>query len=116
MSHDASPPKRAKRTPIRRRSLRPRDYRELHEPVAETDKAVRFRYYAWLIWIPRSALVKVGDVYTAPPWAIDSAKEHASARHYRDDAEAREVSAEIRGVGPVERGSVLTASRPQSRS
>ncbi len=77
---------------------------------------MRFRYYAWLIWIPRSAVVKVGDVYTAPPWAIDSAKEHASARHYRDDDEAREVSAEIRGVGPVERGSVLTPSREQSRT
>lgn len=66
--------------PIRKRTYRPSGHRELHEPIAETDKAVRFRYYAWFLWIPRSALVKVGSTYTAPAWAIDSAREHESAR------------------------------------
>ena len=110
MSRKATLQKDDRRTPIRKRTLRPTGYRELHEPVAETDKAVRLRYYAWLIWIPRSALVKVGETYTAPAWAIDSAKAHPSARSYRDDTEAQEVSAELRGIGPVETGSVLTSA------
>ncbi len=96
------------RTPIRQRRTRPSGHRELHEPVGETDRAVRFRYYAWLIWIPRTALVKVGDAYTAPDWAIGSAKEHASARRYRSDDEAAEVAAELRGEDTPLRGPVLS--------
>ena len=95
--------------PIRKRTYRPTGHRELHEPIAETDKAVRFRYYAWFLWIPRSALVKVGSTYTAPAWAIDSAREHESAQRFSCDTEAQEIAAELRGKGKVQTGSVLRA-------
>ncbi len=76
--------------------------------LAETALAVRFRYYGWLLWIPRSALSHVGDAYTAPAWAIDTAREHESAVHFSDEREALdEVDWPSRGSsrspGPISR-------------
>jgi hypothetical protein len=50
--------------------------------LSESGKAVRVRYYGWEIWLP------VKDVAIKWPsyemfgngWAIDSAKDHASAK------------------------------------
>lgn len=109
MSPTSSPSKASGRVPIRRRKYRPAGHRILHEPVAETDSAVRFRYYAWILWIPRSALVKVGAEYTTPAWAIDTAKEHPSARRFSSDAEAAEYGAELRGEVTGETESVFAA-------
>lgn len=65
---------------IKVRAERPAGYRILGAVVAETDKAVRVSYYDWLLWLPKSAVVRVRrGPLTAPAWAIDEAKEHASA-------------------------------------
>lgn len=66
---------------VRSRRERPKGHRWMTsaEPVVETAQAAKFRYYDWLLWIPKRALVRVGDAYCAPAWAIDSAKDHESA-------------------------------------
>lgn len=67
------------------RSLRPSGNRELGEVLQRTEKAIRFGYHGWSLWIPKSAITKVRrGPYTAPAWAIESAKEHPSASHIRD--------------------------------
>ncbi len=63
---------------------RPRGYRCLEHAMhlSGSGKAVRVRYYGWEIWLP------VKDVAIKWPsyemfgngWAIDSAKEHPSAK------------------------------------
>lgn len=62
---------------------RPPGYRILGKALKRQEKAIQFEYYGWMIWIPKTAVVKVRrGPYTAPAWAIDSAKEHGSARKY----------------------------------
>jgi len=64
---------------------RPRGDRILGAKHESTEKAVRFEYYGWLVWLPKRAVTKVHHgPYTAPAWAIDSAKEHPSARYLGD--------------------------------
>lgn len=58
---------------------RPPGYRILGEVLERREKAWRFKYYGWELWIPKSAVVKVRKgPYTAPAWAIDTAKEFAA--------------------------------------
>jgi hypothetical protein len=60
---------------------RPPGYRELGRVLERREKALRFEYYDWKIWIPKKSVVKVRrGPYCAPAWAIDSGKEHGSAR------------------------------------
>lgn len=62
-------------TRVRIAQDRPTGYRALGERLRHTDAAMLFDYYGWELWIPRSALVKVRKgPYTAPLWAIESAK------------------------------------------
>lgn len=73
-------------TDIRTCYDRPAGNRILGNMIRETDKAVQFVYYDWVIWIPKSAITKIWkkEVYTAPAWAIDSAKKHESAKSVFD--------------------------------
>lgn len=67
---------------IRRRVHRPAGYRILGEPVGQTEKAIQFCYYNWIIWLPKFAVIHLrDDSFCAPIWAIDSGKEHESALH-----------------------------------
>jgi hypothetical protein len=62
------------------RKYKPTGDRILGDIFAKTEKAIKFYYHGWALWIPRSALTKIVDgPYTAPGWAIDSAKAHDSA-------------------------------------
>lgn len=73
--------KKADAPRIKVQAERPAGYRELGEIRQKTEKAVQVEYHSWLLWIPKKALVKVKNgPYTAPAWAIDSAKDHPSAR------------------------------------
>lgn len=101
------------RTPIRVRRVRPKGDRILHEPCGETDRAVRFRYYGWILWLPRSALSRIGTDYTAPLWAIESAKAHESARHFADDDAARDYVEDQTGTGAVDTGPILGQAAPR---
>jgi hypothetical protein len=64
----------------------PSGYRGLHVLLGETEKAVRFTYYAWTLWLPKKAVVKLKDewMYYAQGWAIETSKQHPSAVHNPD--------------------------------
>lgn len=69
---------------MKTKNERPAGYRELGKVIERRKKAIKFHYYRWEIWIPVSAIVKVRNgPYTAPAWAIDSAKDHASAHYHK---------------------------------
>lgn len=83
-------------TPIRIVREPPPGSRLLHEPVNATDKAVRFRYHNWIIWVPRSVLVLVGKEFAVPFWAVETAKKHPSAQHFRSEEEAFDRANDMR--------------------
>lgn len=47
-----------------------------------TTLALQFDYYGWRLWLSRKAVIYVRSEkrYCAPLWAIETAKEHGSAR------------------------------------
>lgn len=61
---------------------RPPGYRWLHEIHKETEKAVQFRYYSIIIWLPKKAVVRVRKTqkFCAQNWAIETAKSHISTK------------------------------------
>lgn len=71
---------------IRVVSTVPPGYRELGEAVIATDLAVQFQYRAWVLWVPKSAMVYCRRKFYAAQWAVDTSREHRSAiRFHRDD-------------------------------
>lgn len=73
---------------IRLASTVPSGYRELDEAVFVTDLAVQFRYHAWILWVPASALVLCRGKFYAAQWAVDSGRKHKSAYMFKDDEDA----------------------------
>lgn len=62
------------------RRERPPGYRGLtSEPLRETEKAVQVEYYRWLLWLPKSQLLRVDNQLWAPLHSIQAAKDHDSA-------------------------------------
>jgi hypothetical protein len=61
---------------------RPAGYREMQEIKQVSEKAIQFRYYGWLLWIPKRSTVQVRGKreFWAAAWAVDSAKESGFAR------------------------------------
>ena len=74
-------------TPIRIRTVveRPSGYRKLGKILDKTPKGVQVSYYQWVLWLPRKAVRRIRgrEIYFAPSWAIESAKEHPSALQRR---------------------------------
>jgi hypothetical protein len=61
---------------------RPKNFRWMTGgPLQKREKAWQMPYHDWILWIAVSALVQVEDQYAAPQWALDSSKQHPSARH-----------------------------------
>lgn len=60
---------------------RPAGSREFREIVAATEKALRFRYYGWLLWAPKRAIVQIRGQreFWVQAWAVETAKSSASA-------------------------------------
>ena len=71
--------------PIRTVAGRPPGYRGLGKILDKTPKAVQVSYYKWVLWLPRKAVRRIRgvEIYFAPSWAIESAKEHPSALQRR---------------------------------
>jgi hypothetical protein len=67
---------------IKRVAERLPGYRYLGESHERTDWAIQFDYYGWRLWLPRKAVIYARNEkrYCAPRWAIETAKEHGSAR------------------------------------
>lgn len=62
------------------RNHRPRGWRTLTgEPVRETAKAVQCAYYAWLLWLPKSRMVRTSEGLHCHVDTIDASKAHQSA-------------------------------------
>jgi hypothetical protein len=63
---------------------RPRGYRHLKYVVqlSATGLAVQVRYYRWLLWVPIKAVAIAWPSYElfVNGWAVDSSKEHRSAK------------------------------------
>ena len=70
-------------TPIHIRTVveRPPGYRVLGKILDNTLKGVQVSYYQWVLWLPRRAVrrIREKEIYLAPSWAIESAKQHPSA-------------------------------------
>lgn len=65
---------------IEMRNNRPSGWRTLSgEPVRETAKAVQCAYYSWLLWFPKSRLVRTTEGLHACIDTIDASKAHVSA-------------------------------------
>jgi hypothetical protein len=65
---------------IQVRRERPRGFLGLtSEPLRETEKAVQVEYYSWLLWFPKSQLVRVDNQLWAPRHSVEAAKDHESA-------------------------------------
>ena len=62
---------------IKKAKERPAGHRVLTAYLnQQTEKAAFFEYYSWQLWLPKSAIIRLpGNVFTAPLWAIDGAKE-----------------------------------------
>ena len=67
--------------PIRTVVERPPGYRVLGKILDQTPKGIQVLYYQWVLWLPRRAVRRIHgrEIYLAPSWAIESAKQHASA-------------------------------------
>jgi hypothetical protein len=65
---------------IQIRRERPRGFLGLtSEPLRETEKAVQVEYYSWLLWLPKSRLLRVDNQLWAPRHSVEAAKDHESA-------------------------------------
>ena len=55
----------------------PAGYREMSELIDATEKSLRFRYYNWRIWLPKSHVVQIKNAreFWASYWSVDRAKE-----------------------------------------